>query len=154
VTLPARMTAAELAAWRAAGEPSAWPPVAPVADQRQVRRERRRDEDLVQRAIVDWLRLVEPRLAAPWCGVPNGGARSPIEAALLQGLGVVAGAPDLVFVRAGLEVKRPGGGRLSPAQREFRAGCERRGVPYAVVRSLDEAIAAVEGFGLLKEVSR
>jgi hypothetical protein len=51
--------------------------------------------------------------------VPNGGWRSPVEAAILKGLGVVAGVPDLMLIRDGsvfgLELKALGG-RLSPAQ--------------------------------------
>jgi len=45
--------------------------------------------------------------------VPNGGKRSPIEAAILKGLGVTAGVPDIIAIRAGhaygLELKADGG---------------------------------------------
>jgi hypothetical protein len=52
--------------------------------------------------------------------VPNGGARRPIEAAILKGLGVVPGVPDVIAIKGGhvfaLEIKVIGG-RLCPAQR-------------------------------------
>lgn len=56
-----------------------------------------------------------------------------------------AGCPDLLVGRAGqmwlLEVKVKGG-RLSDAQKRFAA--EWQGPPIAVVRTIDEALAAVE----------
>jgi hypothetical protein len=43
---------------------------------------------------------------------PNGGARSKVEAAILKGLGVRAGVPDIIAIRDGrayaLELKAPG----------------------------------------------
>jgi len=67
------------------------------------------------------------------------------------GLGV--GSPDLVLVVAGrflgLEVKRPktaehGAGQLSPKQKAWRDKAQRAGVVYRRVRSVEEAVAAVE----------
>ena len=46
-----------------------------------------------------------------WTHIPNGGRRSPIEAAIFKSLGVRAGSPDLLIIRAGqpmfLELKAP-----------------------------------------------
>lgn len=136
----------------AQGAISAGKIVGAPAKRQEATRQRRRQEDELQRAVVEWLHLVTPRLRFPWCAVPNGGARSHIEAAILQGLGLRAGAPDLVFIAAGLELKRPGGGRLSERQREYRAECAKRGVPYGVATSTDEAERLVRSWGLLKEV--
>src|SRR5437879_2918503 len=79
---------------------------------------RRRIEDQIQRAVFEHFAV----RAAP--GVvafhpANGGWRSKVEAAVLKGLGVVAGAPDIIACKDGkfyaLEIKAPGG-RLSDAQ--------------------------------------
>jgi len=117
------------------------------------RRRPRHREDVIQRHVVTWLRWVGPRLKAIWFHVPNGGGRSAIEAAIFKGLGVTAGAPDLVFLWGGgcacMEVKAEDG-RLSPGQVAFREACEQRGIPYAVVRNIDEAQTAVTGWGLIK----
>ena len=61
---------------------------------------RHRPEQAIQRALFQ-------HLAARRCPgtfafhAPNGGARSPVEAAILKGIGVVAGLPDVVAVREG-----------------------------------------------------
>ena len=39
-----------------------------------------------------------------WTHIPTGGRRSPIEAAILKSLGVRAGSPDLLIIRAGQPV--------------------------------------------------
>lgn len=101
-----------------------------------------------QRTLAEWLswrHLV-------WCHVPNGGWRSPREAAIMTGLGVKAGVPDiLVFsplrqypaVRGvAIELKRADGGKgASKAQREWLerlAGCG------WLVRVCNGAIEAIE----------
>jgi hypothetical protein len=60
--------------------------------------------------------------------------------------GSTRGVPDLLVTRAGwgnhwiaLELKRPGGGRLSPEQRQLVGSGS-----VAVVKSLEEAVAAVQ----------
>ena len=74
-------------------------------------RRSKRPEDAIQRAVLEHLRLRAPGTAY-WFAVPNGGGRSPIEAAILKGLGVRAGVPDLIIVHAGktygLELKAEG----------------------------------------------
>ena len=110
-----------------------------------MKRRRAQPEAELQRAIVEGLRLLLGR----WylvLHVPNGGARRKTEAAILKGLGVVAGAGDILICGAGfsgwLEVKAPR--RLqSPAQREFDQACQVRGIPYAVVDDVETALAIV-----------
>jgi hypothetical protein len=84
---------------------------------------------------------------------PNGGVRSPIEGAILKGLGVRAGVPDVVAVKDGrayaLEIKRPGG-RLTAAQNAAHAGLRAAGAEVAVAYGIDAAIAVCEGWGLLR----
>ena len=89
--------------------------------------------------------------------VPNGGARSPIEAAILKGLGVVAGVPDLVGVRDGkmfaLELKVEAV-RLSPAQRATQEALRAAGAMVATSTDLDEALAQLERWGFLRGASQ
>jgi hypothetical protein len=81
-----------------------------------------RIEDGLQRAVCDMLTL-GARREVVWFAIPNGGARSKIEAAILQGLGVKAGAPDILIVIppagriAGLELKAPGKKRSAKQER-------------------------------------
>ena len=84
--------------------------------------------------------------------VPNGGKRKPIEAAIMKGLGVTAGVPDIIAIHKGhaygLELKADNG-KLSPKQTETMAQMEMAGATVAVATGLDAAIAQLEGWGLL-----
>src|SRR5579864_4755429 len=83
----------------------------------------------------------------------NGGQRSPIEAAIMKGLGVVAGVPDVFVVKGGavfaLELKAPGG-RVSPSQVEAQEALRAGGATVATATGLDDAIAQLEAWGLLR----
>lgn len=89
--------------------------------------------------------------------VPNGGARSPIEAAILKGLGVVAGVPDIIAIRDGttfaLELKAEGG-RLSAAQLQTQQALRAAGAVVDVATSLDQALAQFEAWALLRGVTQ
>jgi hypothetical protein len=62
-------------------------------------RHRRRPEDAIQRAVFQHLRARgAPGLFA--FHPPNGGYRRPVEAAILKGMGVVAGVPDIIELEA------------------------------------------------------
>jgi VRR-NUC domain len=111
-----------------------------------------RPEQQIQRSVFAHL------AARPAAGVfafhcPNGGWRSPVEAAIMKGLGVVAGIPDLLAIRAGqvfaLELKAPGG-RVRDAQRDTMAALQAAGAICAVADDLDSAIARLEEWGLLR----
>ena len=88
-----------------------------------------------------------------WYHVPNGNKLSPRTAGFNKMLGVLAGVPDLCFDIAGcchyLEIKAPKG-RLSDEQRAFQNLCLETQRPHAVVYSLDEAIAVLSRWGVLK----
>lgn len=109
-----------------------------------------RPEQHLQRALVD---LLDVALLAPaFCfAIPNGGARSPIEAAILEGLGVRAGLPDLAIVHDGslfwLELKSADG-RLSAAQLAMHARLRDAGCEVAVVRSVEEAVRALAAWNI------
>jgi len=93
-----------------------------------VRKKPRYLEALEQRLFIKRLRLDPRTKDLPWCSVPNGGKRSPREAALLKAEGVQAGVPDwlcfepvqiddLVWHGLAIEFKSPTGkGRVSEAQ--------------------------------------
>lgn len=64
-----------------------------------------------------------------------------------QSLGSYPGLPDRVMHRNGrveyLEIKKPKG-KQSPAQFAFQEQCEADGIPYHVVRTVDDIIRIVE----------
>jgi hypothetical protein len=117
-----------------------------------VRPRRNRPEDIIQRAVFEHLRV----RSAP--GVfafhpANGGWRSHIEAAILKGLGVRAGVPDVIAVKDGctyaLEIKPPGG-RLTVAQIDAHAALRAAGVNVVTSYGVDDALAQLEAWGLLR----
>ena len=85
--------------------------------------------------------------------VPNGGWRSRIEAAILKGLGVRAGVPDVIAIHRGrvygLELKAEGGS-ATRKQRETIAAMEAAGASCCIVEGLDRALACLETWGLIK----
>src|SRR5262249_26679193 len=106
------------------------PPItAPVGGARAGGGSRRRLEQALQRSVVEHLRR-RARQGTWWCHLPNGGARSKIEAAIFQGLGVRCGAPDLLVAVGGqacfLELKAPSG-RITTAQSECHAALRAAG---------------------------
>jgi hypothetical protein len=104
-----------------------------------------RPEQLIQRTVFDHLRT----RAAPGVfafHVPNGGYRKPIEAAIMKGLGVKAGVPDVIAIHQGrvygLELKAEGG-RATQKQLEAVAAMEAAGAHCCVAQGLDRAIAVL-----------
>jgi hypothetical protein len=83
----------------------------------------------------------------------NGGWRSPVEAAIFSGLGVRARVPDIFAIHAGkcyaLELKAPGG-RLTPVQRDAHAALTAAGATVEVAYGLDDALARLEAWGLVR----
>lgn len=107
----------------------------------------------IQREIVKALRKLGMLVAA----VPNGAhlagdgdARMRQMSAMVAD-GLLPGFPDILIInRTGklglIEVKRPGG-KLSAAQVNIGKMVEQRGVPWAVVYSLDDALRALKLWG-------
>jgi hypothetical protein len=113
---------------------------------------RRRPEDVLQRQIVQYL---DATLAghAWFTHVPNGGRRSPIEAAIMKGLGVKPGVPDLLIIDGGrahwLEVKRPDRkARTSDNQNDCHDALLLARCNVAVVQSLEEVEALLLQWGV------
>ena len=113
---------------------------------------RSRPEQAIQRAMFQHL---------AWRSAPgvfafhpaNGGWRSRIEAAILKGLGVRAGVPDVIAIKGGrtyaLELKSPGG-RLTAAQSIAHAALRAAGASVVTTYGLDDALAQLERWGLLR----
>lgn len=110
-------------------------------------------ETAIQRAIIGALR---------WHDIychhsPNEGKRSARGGKFTKALGMRSGFPDLACYQRGgrhglLEVKRPGysPSDVSDHQRDMHARMRERGIPVAIVTSIDDAIAAVRAWGWVK----
>ncbi|HMN37564.1 MAG TPA: hypothetical protein PKD49_07630 [Hyphomicrobium sp.] len=113
----------------------------------------KRAEDLVQRAVVEHLHF-RRRPGVAFFSVPNGGARSPIEASIMKGLGVRAGVPDLILIAEGrtygLELKRDKGGRTSAVQTAMMQEIEAAGGMCAVASGIDAALDQLKAWGLIR----
>ena len=115
----------------------------------------RRPEQAIQREVFRHFR----QRAAPGVvvfAVPNGGFRRKTEAAIMKGLGTVAGAPDIVACRDGkffaLEVKAPGG-RVTKAQQKMLLNLRAAGASACHAHGLDQCLHVLEGWGLLRGVA-
>jgi hypothetical protein len=112
----------------------------------------KRVEQALHKAIVEHL---QTRAAANlvWFHPANGGVRSPIEAAIMKGMGVTSGVSDLILLHKSqffaLELKAPGKMPTS-AQREFLFAVEKAGGRAAFCDCLDQALRLLEGWGLLR----
>jgi len=89
-----------------------------------------------------------------WFAIPNAGKRSLRMGARMKREGMKAGVADLCFlcprgVCCWMETKTAKG-RQSDAQKGFQAICNRLDHPYALVRSLDEAIEVLDRWGVLR----
>jgi hypothetical protein len=116
------------------------------------RTRRQLPEQTIQREVFRHLRA----RAAP--GVfafhpANGGYRKPIEAAILRGLGVVAGVPDVIIIHDGrcfaLELKAEGG-RATDQQLTTIATLREAGAFTCIAEGLDRALGCLEAWGILR----
>ena len=111
-------------------------------DAQRARKPRHRESNL-QRACVAWFRATYPDHALLLFAVPNGGARSRTEGAIMKGEGVTAGVADLILLEARggygalcIEMKtRDKGSGQSASQKTWQAAAEAAGNRYVVVRS-------------------
>ena len=104
-------------------------------------------EKQIQAAVIDrWRVLGVPGSLV--CAVPNAGA--------LGQPGLTAGIFDLICIGplfvGFLELKRESG-RLSAHQEAFRLLLLRNGIPHAVAYGLDEAIIALEFWGIIRRAA-
>jgi len=111
---------------------------------------RRRDEDRLQTSIVEFLRLALPDHVT--FAIPNAARRSVVEGAAMKRTGTVAGIPDLAIIAPlgqahFLEVKTAKG-KPSQAQREVHARFATLGIPFAVVRSINDVRTALAAWNI------
>jgi hypothetical protein len=106
---------------------------------------------VIQRAVFQHLHA----RGAPGCFAfhpANGGYRKPAEAAIMKGLGVTAGVPDVIAIHEGccyaIEIKAEGG-RPTQKQLEAIAAMEAAGAYTCIAEGLDRALAVLERWGLL-----
>ena len=103
-------------------------------------------ESHMQRMCVGWFRLQYPAVGKLLFAVPNGGARSRTEAAIMKAEGVTAGVTDLILLlgRGGfnalcIEMKTTDRhSALSDAQIEWRSLAITNGSRHVVCRTLEE----------------
>lgn len=108
-------------------------------------------ENQLHDAAADWLRA-HP-VNAIWYHTPNGGKMSGSKGQWLKRMGVLAGVADLTFAGmphcplAYVELKT-GNGRLEIPQKAFRDECERRNIPYHVIKTndTDELVSLLHGY--------
>lgn len=109
-------------------------------------------EDQEQRVVAAWL----DAHGVLWAHVPNGGARDRITGAILKGLGVKRGCPDILifdpppiggYVGTAIELKRREGGRVSPEQRFWLAQFADRHWYALACYGADDAIDVLQRLG-------
>jgi len=106
----------------------------------------------IHRAVVELLnRAARPGVA--WTHMPAGELRDPAVAGKLAGMGTKPGWPDLLLIKGGrlygLELKRVDG-RVSPAQVRAHGNLLLAGAVVAVARGLDEAIAKLKEWEMIR----
>lgn len=113
----------------------------------------------LQRAVVQALRVALPRTAIIHHSaneVTEPGPRGAKRQAILVGMGVHRGFPDLIVLCDGrvlfLELKAPKG-RLRPDQEAFRDAVMTQGFAWALVRSLDDALSALADHGFTTRIA-
>lgn len=109
-------------------------------------------EDAFQADVIRQARLMLRR-EVMFFHVPNGGKRNVREAAKLKRMGVLAGVPDLIFIRAGavymLELKA-GKNDTTPIQKATIAALTEAGAQVAVCREMGEVVAAWRKWNLCR----
>lgn len=121
-----------------------------VGERRKRRRRMARPEQALQRGLIKSLALIltaETRVLH----VPNGGFRSKAEAAILIGMGVMSGFPDLLFISRGraygIELKADDGA-LTQSQREAHPLLIAAGMQIAVAHTAADVIRQIHAWGI------
>lgn len=111
---------------------------------------RQRPEEALQITVVHYLHHALDGCAT-YFHCPNGGKRSPAEAARFKAMGVISGVPDIIVIDSGrciaIELKA-GKGTLTANQKRYHRLLGLARVPVYVCRSLDEVIVALERCGV------
>lgn len=111
----------------------------------------KREEQNAQISVMQFLdaALIPPAFAFH---VPNGGARSKVEAGILKAMGVKAGVPDVFVIAPGntvvaIEMKAVRG-RARKDQERRMEDLRACGIPTAVCRTLGEVVEACQAAGI------
>ena len=112
---------------------------------RRARKSPRHEESTLQRACVAWFRAQYPEHALMLFAVPNGGGRSRVEAAIMNGEGVTAGVADLILLEARggygalcIEMKTTEkSSRQRASQKAWQDAAVKAGNHYALIRTLE-----------------
>ena len=109
-------------------------------------------EQAIQRAVCQHLRQ-RGATGLVWWHTPNGGRRTPVEAAIFSGLAVRAGVSDLILLHDGrafaLELKTERG-RPTAAQMQFLSEFRAAGGEASIADGLDKALRTLEIWGVLR----
>lgn len=112
-------------------------------------------EDKIQIAVADHLR-VRAMPGVVWWHTPNGGVRHIGAAMKFKRMGVRAGVSDiLAFYRKEmfcLEIKAPLGNPTED-QLKYKSDMEAQGAFGCIAHGLDQAIACLEAWGLLRRAA-
>ena len=103
---------------------------------------------------VGWFRLQYPAVGKLLFAVPNGGARSRTEAAIMKAEGVTAGVTDLILLlgRGGfnalcIEMKTESrGSRQSDNQKAWQVLVETQGYKYIVCRNIEQFMSEINNY--------
>lgn len=110
----------------------------------------RHEESKLQINCVTWFRLQYPDLLL--FSIPNGGARSKVEAGILKAEGVLPGVADLFVALpakgyAGLFIEmKYGSGKQSPDQIKFEQNSTKLGYKYVVANSFETFMRTVNDY--------
>ena len=112
---------------------------------------RAQPETQLQRSVIAQLQW-RARPGVWWTHIPLGGLRSKVEAAILRGLGTARGTPELIVAdgKAHFLELKSAGGRATDAQRQCHEALRAAGAMVAVAHGIDEALAWLEVWNLLR----
>ena len=109
-------------------------------------------ESRLQQSCVTWFRYQYQQYTKLLIAVPNGGARSKKEAAIMKGEGVTPGVADLILFlpkgecgALGIEMKA-GKGRHTEHQKQWGEAFEAAGNKYTVCRSFEEFMEIINNY--------
>lgn len=121
-------------------------------DGEKPKRKNKHEEDDIQEAFFQSVRLIFPQLGKLIFAVPNGGRRNKIEAARMKKQGVEPGVADILclvpngkFNFLCLETKTQKG-KQSEDQKDFQWQTERAGGRYVIFRSAEEGIKILQEY--------
>jgi hypothetical protein len=116
----------------------------------KLKQRRARPEQAFQIALCRYLDVALPPDAV-YFAIPNGFKRTKAEAGIAKAMGQKAGMPDLMVLwksfAIGIECKAASGS-LNKAQRECAADLYDAGIPVFIVRTIEEATAALKQSGV------